>query len=135
MAQPKCKRQRCKGIDRTNAPLHLCPKHAKEYADRKFAAAVRMALGGRCMLERCLSDEIQCAHIRSRRYLNTRWDFDNAIPLCSAHHLYFTHRPSEWEEFIIERFGQARWDDLRARSLAEFVPDWEALCVRMGEAS
>lgn len=55
---------------------------------------------------------LQCAHIISRRYRAIRWDEDNAVALCAAHHLYWTHRPLEWQEL----WGDT-YDVLRRRAL------------------
>lgn len=61
---------------------------------------------------------IQCAHIISRRYRATRWsiDPDNAIPLCSAHHVYWTHHPLEWEDYIRATYP-GLWEELRSMAL------------------
>ena len=95
------------------------PRRAKSYAvktlDPLFAKVVR--LSGSCTA--CLShDRIQCAHIVSRRYRATRWDRDNAMPLCAKCHTYYTHRPLEWEAWVVSRIGEGRWFDLKARALA-----------------
>ena len=42
---------------------------------------------------------LQCAHVVSRRYRSVRWDGDNAVALCAAHHVWFTHHPLEWEDW------------------------------------
>jgi hypothetical protein len=44
-------------------------------------------------------NNLQCAHIWSRRYRALRWRFENAITLCQGCHLYFTLRPAEWAEW------------------------------------
>jgi hypothetical protein len=56
------------------------------------------------MCVRCGSpNNLQCAHIWSRRYRALRWRFENAITLCQGCHLYFTLRPAEWAEWCEER--------------------------------
>jgi len=64
------------------------------------------------------SGTLQCAHIISRRYRAIRWSLTppNAIPACGAHHVYYTHRPLEWEAFIRERYD-GLWDELRDMAL------------------
>ena len=76
----------------------LCKTHARERADRLFAAKVRRK--GACMAEGEHLGYLQCAHIISRRYHNIRWDGRNAVCLCARHHAYFTHRPLEWEACV-----------------------------------
>lgn len=46
------------------------------------------------------SGYLQCAHIISRRYRAVRWDEDNAVALCAAHHMFWTHRPLEWVVWV-----------------------------------
>lgn len=43
---------------------------------------------------------LECAHIISRRYANTRTDLDNAICLCSSAHRYFTANPLDFAAFV-----------------------------------
>lgn len=67
-------------------------------ADKLFSQLVRergyCAAGG----ERFdCAGNLQCCHVVSRRYRAIRWDLSNAIPMCAAHHIYFTHHPLEWE--------------------------------------
>jgi len=37
----------------------------------------------------------------------------NAVPMCSSHHVYFTHRPEKWREFI-DSFAPGRFETLMA---------------------
>ena len=92
-------------------------KQAKKLADKLFAESIRAR--GRCEAVyaakvRC-NGVLQCCHIRSRRYMAVRWDPTNALCMCAAHHLYFTHHPLEWEQFIID--ANRPWDLLRHWSL------------------
>ena len=70
------------------------------------------------------SAQVQCAHLKSRRYGAIRTDFRNAICLCAAHHRYFTDNPDEWTEFIERKFP-GRWDELRQERFTVKI-DWEA---------
>lgn len=73
------------------------------------------------------SGPLQCAHIVSRSYRALRWDKDNAMCLCAAHHMYFTHRPIEWELFCVDELGQDAYDDLKRRALEATRVDYEAV--------
>ena len=45
----------------------------------------------------------QWAHVRSRRYLSSRWDTRNSMALCAGHHLEWHHRPLravEWFQAV-----------------------------------
>lgn len=60
--------------------------------------------------KRCLrcgkKENLQCAHIFSRRHFNTRWDEENAVTLCYACHLHWAHKePVEFTEFVKKILG------------------------------
>jgi 5-methylcytosine-specific restriction endonuclease McrA len=86
-------------------------------ADAMFSKQIR-ARDGRCMGQGsgpACSGYLQCAHIISRRYRAVRWDEANAIALCQAHHVYWTHRPLEWQVWV---FNQGiDYPSLRRRAL------------------
>lgn len=63
--------------------------------------------------ERCGGvDNLQCAHIVSRRYNHTRTDLRNAFCLCAKCHLHFTYHPVEFGRFVEERIGKELYDEL-----------------------
>ena len=81
-------------------------------ADALFSKIVR-ARSGACV--NCGSVErLQCAHGFSRRYRNARWDYRNAFCLCAGCHMFFTHRPIEWDNWLRERWGGDLYDEIRA---------------------
>lgn len=96
--------------------------------DKLFGRLIRKH--GRCIVEGCDKTSIQCAHIISRSYLTLRCDFDNAVPLCSSHHTFWTHRPLEWEEWCNEHLDGAYTRNAQ-RALADLRAgvrvDWRAL--------
>lgn len=123
------KRKRVKG--RTSK--HRARRKAKlRDADKLFSLFIRNRDGWAC--RKCGSvQNIQCAHIVSRRYRATRWSPDNAIALCARDHVKFTYRPLEWEAWIDERFP-GRLEALKLRALAGVAHvDYEAVC-KMYEA-
>jgi len=84
-------------------------------ADRLFSAAVRERDDWAC--RNCGSVRTpQCAHIVSRRYNATRWSMDNAVCLCQRCHMKFTHDVLAWEDWVVERFGEERYQDLKFRA-------------------
>lgn len=91
---------------------------AKHYADILFSLSIRKighcAAYGTAAGTLCKGN-LQCAHIMSRRYIALRWDDRNAVPLCMAHHHWFTHRPADWEQWC--RDNGIDWDELRRRAL------------------
>lgn len=105
-------------------PMKRSPKKRKSptdmaKADVEFSRQIRGSLGGACFAagERFeCGGYIQCCHIISRRYRAIRWDESNARPMCSAHHVWYTHHPLEWEAFI-EAALPGLWDTLRHKAL------------------
>jgi 5-methylcytosine-specific restriction endonuclease McrA len=58
---------------------------------------------GHCMRCGRLDGELQCAHIAGRRSLAGRWNEKNAITLCYACHLRWSHQnPLEFSEWLKE---------------------------------
>jgi hypothetical protein len=75
---------------------------------------------------------LQCAHILTRGYSTIRWDARNALSLCQAHHMYWTHRPLEWQSFIVAKLGQAHWDELRRLAITPApTPDYRELLAEI----
>lgn len=92
----------------------------RNMADGLFSKLIRSV--GRC--ENCGGVEfLQCAHGFSRRYRATRWDEANAWALCRACHVYFTHRPIEWDEWMRERLGPELYEVIRQQALTGKGPD------------
>jgi hypothetical protein len=114
----RCSVHKCK---RRPARLGFCATHLLRRADELFSQKVRSV--GYC--EHCKSTErLQCAHIVSRRYRGVRWFLGNALCLCSRCHLYFEHRPLEWQEYVKVEW----WNQLRRVAL-DFDGDWRDLAV------
>lgn len=84
----------------------------------------------------CLGNT-QCAHIISRGYLGTRWDFENAVVLCAGDHVYFTHHPEEWRLWVDLTFGVGYYNTIRRRALGFIArqekPDYPATLARLVE--
>ena len=73
-------------------------KGAKKACDQVFSELIRRH--GRC--ENCggINGRLECAHIISRRFSNTRVTFSNAFCLDSKCHHYFTDHPVEFGRFV-----------------------------------
>lgn len=60
---------------------------------------------------------LQCSHIISRKYLQTRWDLENAIPLCVKCHLYWQHKnPHEFVRWFDAKYGGSLYEELQLRA-------------------
>ena len=60
---------------------------------------------------------LHAAHIFGRGNKTTRWDLDNGVALCMKDHLYWAHsNPLEFAEWVKERMGQEKYDELMAKA-------------------
>lgn len=101
-----------------------------EECDALFGKLVRAP--GRCV--ECGSNEfIQAAHGFSRSYRAVRWDDRNCFPLCRSHHVYWTHRPLEWDQWLRAVWGDEQYDAIRWQALSHQAPDMDELVVELRE--
>lgn len=59
--------------------------------------------------------KLQCAHIFSRTYRNTRWDLKNMICLCASCHFNGHKNPILFSEFVREYLGDATYLELKQK--------------------
>lgn len=105
-------------------------KGAKAKADRLFSLIIRSR--GYC--ENCgTTQNLQTAHIYSRRYSHTRCDPENAVCLCAGCHRYFTDRPVEFSSWLHGHVGVARLTRIREKSLLRSKVDWSEVVVELEE--
>lgn len=99
---------------------------AKRKADDIFSQIVRSH--GYC--EKCGkgSDvaQMQCAHIVSRRFSNTRTDFRNAFCLCAGCHRYFHDYPKEFSGFVENNWAAKGYGKMFKLSRIATKMDWFA---------
>lgn len=97
---------------------------AKNKADVLFSKLVRAH--GEC--EYCGATppnvKLETAHWLSRRFSNTRTDFDNAFCLCSAHHRFFTADPTAWTDWAISQRGRETYSRLREAANRQSEMNW-----------
>lgn len=82
--------------------------------DDLFSKIIRSQ--GEC--DRCgKTESLQCSHVVSRRHLQTRWDLDNAIPLCYRCHIHWQHKePHEFVRWFDDKYGGKLYDELKKRA-------------------
>ena len=96
---------------------------AKNKATKLHSELVRAR--GQC--EKCGSTEnLQCAHIISRRYSHTRCRLDNAFCLCAGCHMRFTEWPLEFARFVQNTIGINGYMELKSISRRTDKVDWVA---------
>lgn len=73
------------------------------------------------------SGSLQCCHIIGRGERAIRTYEPNAIAMCQAHHMFFTHRPAAWLDFIDQEFpGLVFHLRSKAREERYLKVDWRA---------
>ena len=68
--------------------------------------------------------QMQAAHIVGRRNAGTRYDLDNILCLCSSCHRYFTERPLEFTDWLVEYKGREAVDAIKLKGWK--VHKWKA---------
>jgi hypothetical protein len=82
--------------------------------------------------QRCGSTHaLQCAHIISRKYGNTRTDLNNAFCLCASCHMYFTDNPVDFGTFTINEIGEDAYGVLLERRQLTSKVDWKKEAMRL----
>lgn len=119
---------KCAGPESRNKKIgkvrSVSQKARIDHLDRLFSVLTRAP--GVCV--HCgATERLQCAHGFSRRYRSVRWDSRNAFCLCQGCHMFFTHRPLEWDEWLRNRWGNALYTELRALALSTEKVDLEAV--------
>lgn len=75
--------------------------------------------------ERCGAvDNLECAHIVSRRFSHTRCLVENAWCLCKRCHFALTGDPLAHVEFAYATIGEAKYRELREIALRRTKVDW-----------
>lgn len=92
------------------------------YLDRAFSLYIRAR--DKCCQHCGRSDGLlDCAHIRSRRHVGTRWDELNALCLCRGCHMKFTVEPLDWAEWVktVRTPEQLALIEMRSRTVTKFT--------------
>lgn len=96
--------------------------------DKEFGLLIRGPKGAEYPCLVCgKRDNIQCAHGFTRSYHAIRWDDRNAFPLCRGCHVFYTHRPIQWDDWLREKWGPGLYDELRMLALSHARVDKDAL--------
>jgi hypothetical protein len=75
-------------------------------------------------------DKLQCAHIFSRTFRNTRWDLKNLLPLCQSCHFYGHRNPISFTEMVMCHLGEYEYNALKIKhnSIKRWtIPEMEEL--------
>jgi hypothetical protein len=58
---------------------------------------------------------LQCCHIYSRTYNNTRWDLENLLCLCASCHFYFHKNPVLFGSWVYKSLGEEKYELLKEK--------------------
>lgn len=106
--------------------LKNSPKAITKREDAKWAIKVKEQAGFKC--EYCGKTEtLNSHHIFSRSNRSVRWDVDNGVCLCVAHHTFSSafsaHKsPIEFIIWLQEKRGQEWYDNLRRKARSIYKP-------------
>jgi len=97
-------------------------KGAKGKATKLHALIIRSRSSCECCSR---TNNLQCAHIISRKYSWTRTALDNAFCLCASCHRHFTDNPVDFGRFTIAQIGEEAYQSLldRRNSIDKF--NWD----------
>lgn len=124
-------------VNRSVTPLPKKKRPVKRRAsvadcDKAFGLLIRGPKDNPHPCANCGTREnIQCAHGFTRAYHATRWDDRNAFPLCKGCHVFFTHRPIQWDDWLLERWGPDLYREIRALAVSHQRVDKDALLAEL----
>jgi len=75
---------------------------------------------------------LQWCHIIGRSNYRLRWEEQNSLCMCAAHHVYYTFNTWVWQEIIREQFPE-NYDFIEAHRLEQFDKDYSSLIERSGD--
>lgn len=104
------------------------PTGAKKKADELFSRIIRSA--GKCA-ECGATDSLQCCHVLSRRFANTRCEEANAFCLCAGCHHFFTDHPVDWGRWVLTRMTEDEYDRLYALAHSLVKVNWFDVADRL----
>lgn len=97
-------------------------KLAKKKSDKIFSEIIRSL--GVDEYTGSNKGQMQCAHIASRKFSNTRTDFRNAFCLSAGSHRYFHDHPLEFARFVRESWAGEHYDEVFRLARQATKVDW-----------
>ena len=86
---------------------------------------------GKC--ERCGKKDstLQCCHIFSRKFNNTRHSLDNLLCLCASCHFWSHSCPTLFTEFVFKKIGEDKYNLLKEAHNLIYKPTIEDLEIKL----
>jgi hypothetical protein len=89
-----------------------------KHADTKFSLFIR-ARDGKCQRDGCSTGSLDNSHYWRRDMWGTRFDPDNCVALArNCHTIWERHQNPEYKQFMINRLGQKKYNELEQRARA-----------------
>lgn len=103
------------------------------HLDKECSRVIR--LQGHCVWCGLIDyEKLQCAHIFSRTYRNTRWDLKNMLCLCAGCHFYAHKNPIAFVDKVQSLLGEHEYSELKRRHnliMRWTLPDMQELLVNL----
>lgn len=108
-------------------------KQSKRTLKNKLDKLVSQIVRSRGRCEKCGKREnLQCAHIFGRTYLNTRWLLENLLCICPDCHINFCHKqPILFTEFVRKKLGAEKYEMLKEAHNLIYKPTLEDLQTKL----
>ena len=120
----------------------------RDFLDDLFSEFIRKRDKGIC--QRCLTQkydttkengsifpawqQLDCAHMHTRRYHSVKWDEENSCALFGGCHLYLDSHPQEKIDFFKQRLGEEGFDLLNGRKRMSYPkPDCKLIEIYLRE--
>lgn len=71
--------------------------------------------------------------IVKRKFRSTRWEIRNGFLLCIQHHALAENNPIFFKNWVIKRFGQSYFDEIRRQGQLEFHGEYDLWLKRLEE--
>jgi hypothetical protein len=109
----------------------------KRKCDALWSLIIRRSNGGRCKLQgkdhvRC-GGVLQAAHCFGRGHHAVRHALFNGWPVCSGHHVFYSHNPEAWTALLVAEWGPEIYTERYIEACRNTKPDYEAIVAELSD--
>lgn len=93
-------------------------KPSRKQLEKKLDILWSQKIKEKGFCERCgRKENLQSAHIFSRKQRGTRWDLKNGVCFCAGCHIFWSHQhPELFRDFVINKIGEKEFESLKIRA-------------------
>lgn len=86
--------------------------------DKLVSDEVKRRVKGKCARCQQVRANMGCSHYFSRRYIGTRWNFDNLDWLCwlPCHNFFEHDKQGEYTDLMIKKLGRAKFNRMKIKA-------------------